>query len=403
MSVDRDFVATQEPFYCRTIAFKLALLKNLPEEVHIVSYVHAYETDPINGKWTVAHIDTDTENKVINTRIPKASQDISFVDALQHLVSFERMHLESMTIDEEGNDTPEFEIVGATAEDLGPLHFIEYAETNGVVFDTKGDPHTRPHRFAIPTNGAFSFMDLDRANQRWQEKDITEHRAVSLHLAPKTLAAFFQDAANVNENDIIDRVGDKRIAILDQYIQYLEKSFEKQVQYVEEYKQFGKSDLLYDEDNGALARLNAAENLIKKSFKEHSIPNIEIYKNFITEQQFFIYYLHTQALQSLNNEELYDRSVDATKEKQFTENSKSIKKRLKEAEKLFGRLPGITKTDIENMRKKAVTTPPAINTRLVDIVKDYKSNREKYLNAKKQGRPTHADMVLIHTANKAAV
>ena len=113
--------------------------------------------------------------------------------------------------------------------------------------------------------------------------------------------------------------------------------------------------------------------------------------------------LHVEALQTLNNREVYDQHASESKERQLDLNSKAIKQKLNEAEKIYRSLDGITSKDVENMRKTALTTEPTVNSRLTDLLKDYAAKRTLFIESAEQSKYLGVDRVLpnaVHSMKK---
>lgn len=443
MALDRNLVATKEPFYCRTLAFRPMFSVNDGDDLDIVTYLEAWQSDPFRGLWTIQEVQILMDKDTTSTFTMGEHKNISFAEMLQQMAYFETSRLSEIYNPEAESAQPGdivepmsdeqraalnldevdvgeytfdkdrklsdlkkalgFEIVGDTPETLGEIHFIHYAESNGIVFDKHSQPHTRPHRLAIPQGADFRFSDIDRANKRWKETGMVQQRSVAFQISPQSLPSMFESAANINTEAVINRDGKRRIDLFDEFCKHLERAKQKQEEYVKTFDRLGRAPLLYDGDSGAMTHLENAEKLIKKRFESEGIPNAQDYLSFITEQKLFVLLLHVEALQTLNNREVYDQHASESKERQLDLNSKAIKQKLNEAEKIYRSLDGITSKDVENMRKTALTTEPTVNSRLTDLLKDYAAKRTLFIESAEQSKYLGVDRVLpnaVHSMKK---
>ena len=217
-----NYMALNAPFYCRTVEMAPKINKRLPEQARVSTFFAAYKKHD-NNYWTVYEARLDHGKNEMSTKVKTDFQNMSFHQAMQFLAYQERVKLKGL------NDAiPDHIAVGQSIKDLGDQHFIAYMEREGFMLDRNGNVQMRPHNLALPSNASFTMEDIERANSRWQTKDISKHLNPAAGLPQLDLIDLFQGAANspVDAESILSGDIEQRITVLEKYIHHLSKSNE---------------------------------------------------------------------------------------------------------------------------------------------------------------------------------
>lgn len=396
-NLNNTYIALNEPFYCRTMTLqKVETAEDgvLDEMMRVARYIEAYQTDPLMGLWTVKEVQIRCDGEEIPTFLPEEQRNIPFISAMKILAEFE-----SRCVKFSQNGAEIYEILGDDAEKMGYTHYLAYAEREGLVVDTNARLHKRPHALAMPENCVIKKDDLERANARWEDKDLLSHVTPLAVFRSQDLSELFARSASpgVNPDDITNRTVEKRIEVLTRFMTHLEQCYKYQDQYTKEFRQLGRITLIESAQNA----LNEARDMIvkktmwttKSEFKDVGMPYIDSFKNFVDKQSILLILLHVQALQTINNERRYDQRNSTDQQKQFELNSDQIEERLPEAEKLFRNL-GATDSDIENMRHYGLMNAPQVSEALTAIAKDFSEKKEAYFEAAQKGKRLRDDAII---------
>lgn len=174
--------------WCRTCAFQADA--QLPP-----TYWEAYQQKGAPDKWTVNEVGVREKDGEELLSIRTVKKNLTFQEALHRLASYER-----------GHPTLPGERIGPDARDLGGVHYEQFGEREGFVFDASGAPHL-PENEHSPGPGNFKKSDIERARRNAKEAEY-------LPLANRTtgpLAEIFNAVSHVGNFDEVlaglDQIG----------------------------------------------------------------------------------------------------------------------------------------------------------------------------------------------------
>lgn len=395
--LNNSYIALNEPFYCRTVMLQRVQKENenaLETIARISMYRQAYQTDPLAGLWTVQDVEIKHDGQKMPTYVPKDYKDIPFVDAMKLLAQFENNRTK-MTRD----DQNEYEIIGQTAEEMEFLHYLAYAEREGLIADETGRLHIRPHELALPENCVIDQKDLQRADERWDSKNLKAQKSPLVAFQVQNLSELFSRAVQpgINPENILNRTVEKRIEVLERFMTHIEQCHKFQQKYVDEFRKLGRAHLI---ENAEEELVKAREMIVKKTvwgvsseFKDVEMPYIQAFKDFIDSEAVKLILLHVQAMQTINNEGLFDSRSNIKQSEQLDMNSKEIETRLKKAEGFYKNM-GCADQDITNMRYFALNKEPQVSAQLQAVAQDFSSKKEAYKAAAKNGKRLRDDAII---------
>jgi len=334
----------------------------------------AYLDDPIKKTWTVQKTTTVTEpagggilfgnsREKTRTQVQKIKTRASFNDALDELIRFEKM------CQSRGEDyIPQ----KPDAEGMGFTHYRAFAEREGYVFDTKGQPHARPHRSVLPASeNGFVQADIDRADSRLKRPENEFDNNGPASKAPQTHFLFdqFTRAAHVHSMD--DKLAELRVLdILDRFAQQVHRAHDNMQTYCEKYHELGQGGLI---DN-ALDALRLAGAAVRQ-LKAYGVET-EKFESFVLQCKITCYVLHAEGLYDLMNRGQGD----------FAQNETLFRQRVDKAVETYRRIDD-SEQGINILRDMIVQTPrPAVPGAITAFLQEYDAQRAAWQQAYDAGR-----------------
>lgn len=366
--------------YCRTCAYtpnELAQNTASDDPHKHITYLEAYEDDPITGTWLVNRVEKKLVEKEIKgekrllmgTKTRAQASKLTFANALKQLADYESMHDDPIS---------KHTRVGETPEELGSSHFYHFGVREGFIFDVNGRMHTRPNEHALPADALFDDTELDKANAIWRETKSQRQGPAPIPLAHDSLLSeiFIRAASKGNLDDA--RVNNEALVVLDKFYEELNDVNSNLQSYVDNFRELGQSHYIENAMEGIERAADQLDELkplnIDPSGFNHFLQYLNVY-TFVT---------HAQALYTLNNEKIFRNTREYSEKVQIKENNKSMDRSIKEATKIAYKL-GATNEEGQ-MLKASVQTTPSVPQSLTNYISSYKERRSTWKDAMQQGK-----------------
>ena len=366
--------------YCRTCAFTPNELvdntqKNDPHK-HI-TYLEAYEDDPINGTWLVNRVEKKLVEKTIKgeqrsimgTKTRAQASKLTFANALKALADYESMYTDPIS---------EHSPVGETAEALGSTHYYHFGIREGFIFDVNGRMHARPNEYALPSNALFDDQELDKANDIWKETKSQRKSPAPIPLAHDSLLSeiFIRAASKGNLEDA--RVNNEALIVLDKFYNTLQDVNSNLKSYVTDFRELGQSHYIK----------NAMEGIEKAADQLDDLKDLNIdpsgFNHFLQYLNVYTFITHAQALYTLNSEKIFMDTREYSEKEQIKANNKNMDGSIKEAIKIAYTL-GATAEEGQ-LLKSSVQTTPTVPQSLSNYVSSYEERRKTWKHAMSNGQ-----------------
>lgn len=334
----------------------------------------AYIDDPVKKTWTVQKTTVITDaassgfffgigKDKIRTQVQKIKTRASFNDVLD-----EMQHFEKLCQSRNGD----YAVQAPDADAMGFKHFRAFAEREGYVFDTSGQPHARPHRDVLPAcDAGFVQSDIDRADGRLQRPATEFDNGGPASKAPQTHFLFdqFTRAAHVHSMD--DKIAELRVLdILDRFAQQVHRAHDNLQTYCQTYHELGQGGLIDD----ALDALRLAGAAVRQ-LKAYGVESAA-FESFVLQCKITCNVLHAEGLYDLMNRGEGD----------FTQNEILFRQRVDKAIETFRRIDD-SEQGIRTLQDMIVQTPrPEVPEAMTVFLKNYDTQRAAWRQAHQAAR-----------------
>jgi hypothetical protein len=334
----------------------------------------AYIDDPVKKTWTVQKTTIVTEatgsglffgngRERTRTQVQKIKTRASFNDVLDEMLHFEKL-CQSRAGD--------YVVQNPDAEAMGFTHFRAFAEREGYVFDTQGQPQARPHKDVLPASAAgFVQSDIDRADRRLQRPENEFDNNGPASKAPQTHFLFDQFTRAVHVHSMDDKMAELRVLdILDRFAQQVHLAHDSLQTYCKKYHELGQGGLIDD----ALDALRLAGAAVRQ-LKAYGVESAE-FESFVLQCKITCNVLHAEGLYDLMNRGEGD----------FTQNEILFRQRVDKAIETFRRIDD-SEQGIKTLQDMIVQTPrPEVPEAMTAFLQNYDAQRAAWRQAHQAAR-----------------
>ncbi|MFN7113452.1 MAG: hypothetical protein ACK4PK_03750 [Alphaproteobacteria bacterium] len=338
----------------------------------------AFIDDPVKKTWTVQKTTTITETSAggmffgvskerTRTQVQKVKTRASFNDVLDEMLHFEKL------CHSRGAD---YVVQNPDAEAMGFKHFRAFAEREGYVFDSKGQPHARPHKNVLPAcDAGFVQTDIDRADRRLQRPENEFDNAGPASKAPQTHFLFDQFTRAVHVHSMDDKIAELRVLdILDRFAQHIHRAHDNLQTYCKQYHELGQGGLIDD----ALDALRLAGAAVRQ-LKAYGVESAD-FESFVLQCKITCHVLHAEGLYDLMNRGEGD----------FVQNEILFRQRVDKAIETFRRIDD-SEQGIKTLQDMIVQTPrPEVPEAMTVFLRDYDAQRAAWRQTHQAGRDAAA-------------
>lgn len=343
--------------YCATQSYALTPYKT-GASCHI--HLEAYLLDPATQLWGVSRVMRVTEPSIYTgrplteIRVQRLDYNLDFTAALKYLSDFENNCAQAPA---------QYVVQDPKAGAMKFLHYIAFAEREGYIFNTQGQPAPRPNIHALPPQGSFRQEDIARANKNLQRPADEFDGTGPAGKVPQTHFLFDQFRRATHNRNINTALAELRVmTLLDQFAAEIE-TVEKNLRiYGETYLALGQGGLILDAEQ-ALERAVP----VLRQIKAYGVDTAG-YESFLTQCGIICDVMHAQGLYDLMQKGLGD----------FTQNEELFKLRVDKA------VEGLKKIDPsdesrETLKKMIVQAgKPRVPAAIGYFVSTYKKQRADY-------------------------
>lgn len=353
--------------FCATQKYSLQPYKH-GGSCHI--HLEAYLLDPIAKTWGITRVMRLTElslytgRPISETRTQRLDQNIDFEMALKYLADFEKSC---------ANYPTQYVPQQPLKEAMGFLHYKNFAEREGYVFNTSGYAQAKPNLHALPPGGLFTAEDIESAERNLQRPENEFNGTGPSSKIPQTHFLFDQFKRASHDRNMNSAVAEMRVTfLLQQFMAEVETVGDNLEEYCKNYLSLGQGSLITESEE-AIER--AAP--ILRQIKGYGI-DIAPFESFLLQCKISCDILHAQGLYDLMQKNLGD----------FVQNEELFKSRVEKALASFKAVDGSDKA-AETLKNMIVqSTQPKPPEAIRYFIDRYKQQRADY-DIKKNPYPPH--------------